>query len=162
MSVGAIALCSLAALISAFAWWRERTHGAPPPSRPWLRPALSPLFLLPAGMLLGVVLVVTTLISLGLGFDTVPDALAYPAMVVGFAPFAAVGYACARWWQPPYLLVLCWLLALVVGIDPADEATSVDDALVVASGIAVIVGVGVVVRELVWAASQRRRERLAG
>ena len=117
--------------------------------------------MLAAGLLLGVVLVVTTLVSVGLGFETVPDALAYPAVVVGFAPIAAVGYACATWWQLPYLLVLFWPLALVVGTDP-EEVTSVDDALLVACGIAVIVGVGVVLRELAWAASQHRRARTAG
>lgn len=156
-----VVLCALAAVITAFAWWRERKIGAPPPLRPWLRPALSPLFVGVAAMILGAVLVVTALVSDGLGFDRVPDTLAYPASVLGLAPIAAVGYACARWWQVPYLLVLFWAGALVVGVDP-DEPTSVDDALFVAGGLAVIVGVGVVLRELVWAASQHRREPPAG
>lgn len=161
MSVDTFVLCSIAAVITVFAWWRERTLGAPPPLRPRLQPVLSPLFVLAAGLILGVVLVVTALVSVGLGFETVPDALAYPALVMGVAPIAAVGYACARWWQLPYLLVVFWPLALVVGTDP-EEVTSVDDALLVASGIVVIVGVGVVLRELVWAASQHGRTRTAG
>jgi len=64
-------LCSVAAGLTAFAWWRERMVGAPPPLRPWLRPALAPLFVLAAGMLLSAVLVLTALVSLGLGFDRV-------------------------------------------------------------------------------------------
>ena len=41
MSVDTFVLCSIAAVITVFAWWRERTLGAPPPLRPRLQPVLS-------------------------------------------------------------------------------------------------------------------------
>lgn len=107
-------------------------------------------------MLLGVVLVVTALVSLGLGFDTVPDALAYPAMVVGIGAVRG-----GRLRVREVVAAAVPARALLASRArrrhrPGGRGHVLDDALVVASAIAVIVGVGVVVRELVFAASQRR------